>query len=69
MLSLPLIFLLTLPLLQMTFQPSLTMLMETIADKEVMGAIARSIGLSLGAGILSFLMGTPLAYQIGRAHV
>lgn len=69
LLSLPLILLLTLPLLQMTFQPSLAMLMETILDKEVMGAIARSIGLSLGAGILSFVMGTPLAYLLARKQI
>ncbi|MFH2093099.1 MAG: ABC transporter permease [Pseudomonadota bacterium] len=69
LISLPLILLLTLPLLQMAFEPSIEMLLETIADKEVMAAIARSINLSLCAGILSFAMGTPLAYLLARKRV
>ncbi len=65
-LSLPLILLLTLPLLKMTFQPSVEMMIETISDKDVVDAITRSITLSLGAGLLSFVMGTPLAYLLAR---
>jgi len=60
LISLPLILLLTLPLIQMTFEPSVETLMKTIADKEVMAAIARSLSLSLCAGMLSFAMERPL---------
>ena len=67
--SLPLILLLTLPLVKMTFQPSVEMMIETITDKDVVNAIARSIGLSLCAGILSFAMGTPLAYLLARKRI
>ncbi len=67
--SLPLILLLTLPLLKMTFEPSVEMLIETIKDKDVVNAIARSISLSLCAGILSFVMGTPLAYLLARKNM
>ena len=65
-LSLPLILLLTLPLVNMTSQPSWAMLMETLEDREVVSAIARSLGLSLGAGCLAFGLGTPLAYLLAR---
>jgi len=67
--SLPLILLLTLPLIKMTFQPSVEMLIETIRDKDVVNAIARSISLSLVAGLLSFAMGTPLAYLLARKNI
>ncbi len=67
--SLPLILLLTLPLIKMTFEPTVEMLIETISDKDVVAAIARSIGLSLCAGILSFAMGTPLAYLLARKSI
>ena len=68
-LSLPLILLLTLPLIRMTFEPSWQMLVETIKDKDVVAAITRSIGLSLSAGILSFFLGTPLAYLLARKRI
>ncbi|CCK80456.1 MULTISPECIES: ABC transporter permease [Desulfobacula] len=68
-LSLPLILLLTLPLIKMTFEPTFEMLIETISDKDVVAAIARSISLSLCAGILSFAMGTPLAYLLARKSI
>ncbi|MCK5164113.1 MAG: molybdenum ABC transporter permease, partial [Desulfobacula sp.] len=67
--SLPLILLLTLPLIKMTFEPSVEMLIETIKDRDVVNAIARSIGLSLYAGILAFAMGTPLAYLLARKSI
>jgi molybdate/tungstate transport system permease protein len=67
--SLPLILLLTLPLIKMTIEPSFEMMMETISDKEVVAAIARSIGLSLCAGLLAFGMGTPLAYLLARKRM
>lgn len=66
LITLPIILLLTLPLLQMTFAPSWEMMMETIRDKDVVNAIARSISLSLYAGLLSFVLGTPLAYLLAR---
>ncbi len=65
-LSLPIILLIVLPLVNMTSQPSPAMLMETLGDKEVILAISRSLGLSLGAGILAFFLGTPLAYLLAR---
>ncbi|HKJ97473.1 MAG TPA: molybdenum ABC transporter permease, partial [Desulfotignum sp.] len=68
-LGLPLILLLTLPLVKMTMEPSGAMLMETIADKDVVAAIARSIGLSLCAAGLAFIMGTPLAYLLARKEL
>ena len=68
-LSLPLLLLLTMPLLQMTFQPSLQMMLETIYDRDVVNAIARSLSLSLAAGMISFILGTPLAYLLARNQV
>jgi molybdate/tungstate transport system permease protein len=67
--SLPLILLLTLPLIKMTFEPSMEMMIETLSDKDVVNAIARSISLSFCAGILSFAMGTPLAYLLARKRI
>lgn len=69
LLSLPLILLLTLPLVKMAVEPSVAMLIETIQDKDVLSAILRSIGLSLSAGLLSFAMGTPLAYLLARKAI
>ena len=66
LISLPLILLLTLPLIRMTLEPSLSMLWETIMDRDVVMAIWRSISLSLGAALLAFVMGTPLAYLLAR---
>ena len=68
-LGLPLILLLTLPLISMTTEPSVAMLKETIADKDVVAAISRSIGLSLCAAGLAFIMGTPLAYLLARKEL
>lgn len=67
--SLPLILLLTLPLIKMSFQPSVAMMIETIADKDVFNAIARSISLSFFAAILAFAMGTPLAFLLARKNI
>ena len=68
-LGLPLILLLTLPLINMTTQPSAAMLKQTIMDKDVTAAIARSILLSLSAAGLAFIMGTPLAYLLARKEL
>lgn len=67
--SLPLILLLTLPLVQMTTTPSLSLLAETLKDKDVVAAIFRSVSLSLFAGVLAFLLGTPLAYILARKNI
>lgn len=64
--SLPVILLLTVPLMKMTTGPSPAMLIETLGDKDVLLAIARSLGLSLTAGILAFALGTPLSYLLAR---
>ncbi len=64
--SLPVILLLTVPLIKMTTGPSLAILRETLGDKDVRLAIARSLGLSLTAGILAFALGTPLSYLLAR---
>ncbi len=69
LISLPLILLLTLPLVKMTFDPSLGMMKETLMDPDVVNAIARSVGLSLFAGFLAFVMGTPLAYLLARKRL
>lgn len=55
-----------LPLLQMTFEPSLENMGEAAADKNVRGAIGLSIGTSLGAGLIAFVVGTPFAYLLAR---
>lgn len=67
-LSVPLILLLTLPLAKMTFEPTVEILVETIRDKDVILAIYRSISLSLCAGVLSVVMGTPVAYLLARRN-
>lgn len=67
--SLPLILLLTLPLVRMTVEPSFGMMKETILDPDVVHAIGRSVGLSLFAGFLAFAMGTPLAYLLARKQL
>lgn len=69
LISLPLILLLTLPLMKMVLQPSLGMLWETICDQTVLGAIGRSIGTSLLAALICFIMGTPLAYLLARRQM
>ena len=60
------ILLLTVPLIKMTTGPSPAMLLETLGDKDVLLAIARSLGLSLTAGLLAFALGTPLSYLLAR---
>ena len=66
LLSLPLILLITLPLLKMTFTPSFAMLMETICDKDVLAAMGMSMGTALSASFIAFVFGTPLAYLLAR---
>jgi len=64
--SLPVILLLTVPLIKMTTGPSPAMLWETLGDKDVLLAIGRSLGLSLTAALLAFALGTPLSYLLAR---
>ncbi len=64
--SLPVILLLTAPLLKMTTGASPAMLWETIMDKDVLLAIVRSLSLSLTAGVIAFALGTPLSYLLAR---
>ncbi len=45
------------------------MMKQTILDKDVTAAIARSILLSLAAAGLAFIMGTPLAYLLARKNL
>ena len=69
LISLPLILLLTLPLVKMTFDPSLEMMIKTASDRDVVYAVARSVGLSFFAAVLAFVMGTPLAYLMARKQI
>ncbi|MBU2549972.1 MAG: ABC transporter permease [Proteobacteria bacterium] len=55
-----------LPLAEMIAQPSLEMLAETLADREVVRSIGLSVYASVAAAAISFLLGTPLAYLLAR---
>ena len=56
-----------LPLIQMLTAPSLSMLKETIQDKDVVRSIWLSIYTAGLAAIIAFLFGTPLAYILARS--
>lgn len=57
-----------LPLIQMISSPSLEMLGETIRDKDVLRSIWLSIYTALSAALISFVIGTPLAFFLARTH-
>ena len=57
-----------LPLIQMITAPSLSMMGETIQDKDVVRSIWLSIYTALSAAGISFLFGTPLAYILARTE-
>jgi molybdate/tungstate transport system permease protein len=57
-----------LPLIEMLTTPSLSMLKETIQDRDVVRAIWLSIYTAGTAAIISFLLGTPLAYLLVRTN-
>jgi molybdate/tungstate transport system permease protein len=57
-----------LPLIEMMTAPSLTMLKETIEDKDVFHSIWLSIYTAGLAAIISFLVGTPFAYLLARKN-
>ncbi len=56
-----------LPLIQMLTAPSLSMLKETIQDKDVVRSIWLSIYTAGLAAVIAFLFGTPLAYILARS--
>ena len=55
-----------LPLIQLLTSPSLEMLRETIGDKDVVRSIWLSIYTAGLAALISFVLGTPLAYLLAR---
>lgn len=55
-----------LPLIEMITAPSLSMLGETIRDKDVLRSIWLSIYTAGLAALISFVFGTPLAYLLAR---
>ena len=55
-----------LPLIQLLTSPSLQMLRETIGDKDVVRSIWLSIYTAGLAALISFVLGTPLAYLLAR---
>ncbi|MCF8070212.1 MAG: ABC transporter permease [Desulfobacterales bacterium] len=57
-----------LPLVEMMAAPSLPMLKKTICDKDVVRSIRLSIITAGSAALISFLLGTPLAYFLARNH-
>jgi molybdate/tungstate transport system permease protein len=56
-----------LPLIQLLTSPSLEMLRESIADKDVVRSIWLSIYTAGLAALISFVLGTPLAYLLARS--
>ena len=57
-----------LPLIEMMTAPSLAMLRETIKDKDVVRSIWLSIYTAGLAALISFVLGTPLAYLLARTE-
>jgi len=56
-----------LPLIEMMTAPSLAMLKETVKDKDVLRSIWLSIYAAGLAALISFSLGTPLAYLLARS--
>jgi molybdate/tungstate transport system permease protein len=57
-----------LPLFDMVTAPSLSMLKETLKDRDVVHSIWLSIYTAASAALISFVFGTPLAYLLARTH-
>jgi molybdate/tungstate transport system permease protein len=57
-----------LPLIELMTASSLTMLKETIQDKDVVRSIWLSIYTAGLAALISFVLGTPLAYLLARSN-
>lgn len=64
--SMVILLFILLPLVEMIFQPSLDSLVETLHDRDVLRSIWLSIHTSFLAALISFLVGTPLAYLLAR---
>ncbi len=64
--SLPLVLLIAVPLAKMITGPTVSELVETLGDREVIKAISLSIYSSMCAALISFVFGTPLAYVLAR---
>jgi len=56
------------PLIEMLTAPSLSMLKETIQDKDVVRSIRLSIYTAGLAALIAFIFGTPLAYLLARTN-
>ena len=54
------------PLMEMMTAPSMTMLGEAVQDKDVVRSIWLSIYTAGAAALISFILGTPLAYVLAR---
>jgi molybdate/tungstate transport system permease protein len=57
-----------LPLIQLLTSPSLEMLRESIGDKDVVRSIWLSVYTAGLAALISFVLGTPLAYLLARSQ-
>ncbi|MCD6353841.1 MAG: ABC transporter permease [Proteobacteria bacterium] len=57
-----------LPLIELMTAPSVSMLKETIKDKDVVRSIWLSIYTAGSAALISFVFGTPLAYLLARSE-
>ena len=57
-----------LPLIELMTAPSFAMLKETIQDKDVVRSIWLSIYTAGLAALISFILGTPLAYLLARSN-
>jgi molybdate/tungstate transport system permease protein len=57
-----------LPLIQLITSPSLEMLRESIGDKDVVRSIWLSVYTAGLAALISFVLGTPLAYLLARSQ-
>lgn len=66
--SLPVLFLLFFPLGRLVTAPSPESLLLAIRDSEVQLALLRSLLTSLGASLISLILGTPLAYLLARRN-
>ena len=54
------------PLFEMMTQPTLTVLKETLVDRDVIRSIRLSLFTSGAAALISLVLGTPLAYLLAR---
>ncbi len=57
-----------LPLIEMMTAPSVSMLKETIKDRDVVRSIWLSISTAGAAAFIAFIFGTPLAYFLARTR-